>query len=205
MDADLTDPGHTDGGKAIIITAPSGAGKTTVVQFLLKHFPDFAFSVSACTRAQRSHEVHGKDYYFIDLEEFKAKILNEDFIEYQEVYKDQFYGTLKSEAERLWKMGKVILFDVDVLGALNLKKYLKNNALAIFLSVPSVEVLEKRLRNRQTETEESIQKRLAKYPKEMAYQNEFDKVVINIELEDTLTEVDKIVSAFLSCTEIKSE
>ena len=147
-------------GKLIIFSAPSGAGKTTLVQHLLSKKFGLEFSVSAATRKQRDGEVNEKDYYFLSVEEFKRRISAKDFVEWEEVYTNNFYGTLKSEMERIWEQGKVVIFDVDVIGGLNLKKEFKEDALAIFVKPPSYEELEKRLRGRSTETEEKIKQRM---------------------------------------------
>jgi guanylate kinase len=185
-------------GKIIIFSAPSGAGKTTIVRHLIKNNPNYGFSVSACTRAKRSHEAHGRDYYFLSIEDFKAKIENDEFVEWEEVYPNAYYGTLKAEIERLWALGKHVIFDVDVQGGLNLKKYYAERALAIFVSVPSLKILEERLRYRNTESEEKIQMRLAKAQAEIEFAAKFDLVLMNESLDDTLIEADKIVSAFIN-------
>ena len=164
-------------GKAIIFSAPSGSGKTTIVKHLLKKNPDLGFSISASTRDKRGRtESHGKDYYFLSPEEFKRKIDADEFIEWEEVYEGNFYGTLKSEIERIWKIGKNVIFDVDVKGGLNLKKYFGNRALAIFVKVPSLEVLKERLSDRGTESAESLSRRLFKAKFEMSFQDQFDVV-----------------------------
>ena len=170
-------------GKCIIFSAPSGAGKTSIVKHLLKIRNDLEFSVSACTREHRPEEIEGKDYYFLSLEEFKKKIVKEEFVEWEEVYQNQFYGTLKSEIERIWNKGHHVIFDVDVVGGLSLTKYFKEMALAIFVKAPSVEVLEKRLRSRGTEDDEKINKRLSKAAQEMDYAKWFDVVVLNEDLD----------------------
>ncbi|WP_299452799.1 guanylate kinase [uncultured Microscilla sp.] len=185
-------------GKVIIFSAPSGSGKTTIVQHLLKNKAQFGFSVSACTRNKRTHETHGKDYYFLTVKEFKQKIDAQEFVEWEEVYKDNFYGTLKAEVEKIRNTGKHVLFDVDVKGGINLKNYYQNDALSIFVKVPSLEVLEKRLRARNTETEESLQRRLAKVKKELQDQDKFDIIVVNETLKDTLVNVDEIIQDFIS-------
>src|SRR3989337_1422052 len=173
-------------GKAIIFSAPSGSGKTTIVKHLLKRKPDLGFSISASTRDKRGRtEQNGKDYYFLPPKEFKKKIDNDEFVEWQEVYEGNFYGTLKSEIDRVWKEGKNIIFDVDVKGGLNLKKYFGDKALAIFVKVPSLEVLKDRLNDRGTETEESLSRRLFKANFEMSFQDQFDVVLINEELSSS--------------------
>ena len=138
--------------KVIIFCAPSGSGKTTIVKHLLSVNKQLAFSVSACTRAQRANEVNGKDYYFLSHEDFKKKLVHGEFLEYEEVYGENFYGTLKSEIDRIWSEGNIVIFDVDVVGGLNLKKYFEEKALAIFVKPPSIEILSKRLKDRSTET-----------------------------------------------------
>jgi guanylate kinase len=185
-------------GKAIIFSAPSGSGKTTLVRHLLKLPLNLEFSVSACSRDKRANEVHGVDYYFLGVEGFKEKITENAFIEWEEVYENQFYGTLKKEIERIWAAGNHVIFDVDVIGGLNLKKVFGNKALAVFVKAPSVDELEQRLRTRHTETEESIQKRLNKAKKEMSFEPEFDVSIVNDNLQDAMNQADKIVSEFLS-------
>jgi guanylate kinase len=184
--------------KLVILTAPSGAGKTTVVRHLLKTRTDLAFSISATTRAMRPHETEGKDYYFISPEKFRDLIAKDEFVEWEEVYTNQFYGTLKDEINRLWGMGKHIIFDIDVKGALNLKRIFLDNSLAIFVKPPSKEILFERLRQRKTETEESLKKRLAKAEEELSYQNKFDHILVNDVLERALKEAEEVVAAFLS-------
>ncbi len=184
-------------GKLIIFSAPSGAGKTTIVHHLLKVFPQLEFSVSACSRKMRDGETDGVDYYFIPVEEFKKKIADNEFVEWEQVYKDSFYGTLKTEIERIWKKGKHVIFDVDVVGGLNLKKKFKNNALAIFVMPPSVQHLEMRLKYRETETPESMAQRIDKAENELKKVNLFDKIILNDKLENAFTEAEKIVSEFL--------
>lgn len=185
-------------GKVIIFSAPSGAGKTTIVQHLLKVFPELEFSVSACSRSMRKGETNGVDYYFISLEEFKEKIKNNEFAEYEEVYKDNYYGTLKSEIERIWKKGKHIIFDMDVMGGLNLRLQFGENALAIFVMPPSIEHLEQRLNSRETETPESIARRIGKAEQELKKAELFDKIILNDNLEHALDEAEKIVFDFLN-------
>ena len=185
-------------GKAVIFTAPSGAGKTTIVHHLLKQFPDkLAFSISATTRGKRENEKDGVDYYFLTPEQFKKKIQKGDFLEYQEVYKNQFYGTLKSEVQRLWDEGKTVLFDIDVKGAKRLKDYFGDDCLAVFIAPPSLEILIQRLKNRGTETEESLKKRIARIKKEFEYKNNFDKILINDNLEQAKAEAERLVSDFI--------
>jgi guanylate kinase len=185
-------------GKCIIFSAPSGAGKTTLVHKLLQSSTQFAFSISACSRDPRVNEIDGKDYYFIGLEAFKKKIEEEAFVEWEEVYKDNFYGTLKNELVRLWSEGKTVVFDVDVVGGLNLKKFFKNKALAIFVQPPSMEILEQRLRNRKTESEEKIQMRIAKAHEEIKRANEFDVIVENNILEEAVERVLFLANEFIN-------
>ena len=183
--------------KLIIITAPSGAGKTTIVQRLLTKFDQLAFSISATTRERRLHEKDGVDYYFISHEEFKKRIRNNDFAEWEEVYENQFYGTLKSEIERIWAMDKNIIFDIEVKGAQNLKKMYEDQALAIFIKPPSLEVLVERLKSRKTENEKSLKKRIARAKKELEYENKFDRVVVNDDLESAVAEAEQLINSFL--------
>ncbi|MBL7815280.1 MAG: guanylate kinase [Saprospiraceae bacterium] len=183
--------------KLIIVTAPSGAGKTTIVHHLLRTFPGLAFSVSATNRARRSHEVDGLDYYFLSTAEFKQRVTEGAFLEFEEVYDDQYYGTLKSEMERLWSLGKCIIFDVDVKGATNIKNAYPNESLAIFIKPPSKEILMERLKNRKTETTESLRKRIARATEELTYEERFDKVVVNDVLERAFKEAENVVRAFI--------
>ena len=184
-------------GKAIIFSAPSGSGKTTIVRHLLEKNPDLGFSISASTRDKRGRtEAHGKDYYFLTPEEFKKKIDNKEFVEWEEVYEGNFYGTLKSEVDRIWKNGKNVIFDVDVKGGINLKNYFGDKALAIFVKVPSLDVLKERLNDRGTESEESLSRRLFKANFEMTFQDKFDKVLINEDLEHSLQQAQLLYDAF---------
>ncbi len=185
-------------GKCIIFSAPSGAGKTTLVHKLLGSSSQFSFSVSACSREPRINETDGKDYYFIGIEGFKQKIGENAFIEWEEVYKDNFYGTLKSELNRIWAEGKTVVFDVDVIGGLNLKKIFKNKALAIFVQPPSLKILEDRLRGRKTESEEKIQMRISKAREEMNRSSEFDVVVENNVLEEAVERVKLLANEFVN-------
>jgi guanylate kinase len=184
--------------KLIIFTAPSGAGKTTIVKHLLKVREDLAFSISACTRSQRYGEVNGLDYYFLSVEEFKRKVSAGDFVEYEEVYENQFYGTLKAEIDRLKSLGKNVIFDIDVKGAVNIKKFYGDEALTVFVSPPSPEVLFERLKSRKTEDEESLKKRIARARIELGYEKKFDVTLINNDLETALNEAEMIVNTFLS-------
>lgn len=184
-------------GKAIIFSAPSGSGKTTIVKHLLQLNLNLEFSVSACSRQSRENEIHAKDYYFLSVEEFKAGIERQEFIEWEEVYKDHYYGTLKSELERIWNKGKQVIFDVDVVGGINLKKAFGNDAMAIFVQPPSIEVLEQRLRVRSTDTREKIRDRVAKAASEMEYAGQFDVIIVNDKLDDALARAEKVVTEFL--------
>lgn len=184
--------------KAIIISAPSGAGKTTLVKLLLQRRRDLEFSISACTRAKREGEVDGKDYYFLSDRDFQRKIREAEFIEWEEVYKGMFYGTLFSELERVWSNNKAVIFDIDVQGAIHLKEKLGKKALSIFIAPPSIEVLEERLRTRGTESEESLERRLAKSMYEMQFQNRMDAVVVNDDLEAAFMDLNQRVEKFLA-------
>jgi guanylate kinase len=184
-------------GKVIIFSAPSGSGKTTIVQHLLATMPELAFSVSATTRTQRPNEVHGKDYYFMSPEEFKQKLSQGEFLEYQQVYDDLFYGTLRSEVARIHSNGKHAIFDVDVKGGINLKKEFGEAALSVFVKVQSVEILAQRLAYRNTETEAKKAERLAKAAAELLYDKQFDIILVNDDLEKTLNEAKEIVLSFL--------
>lgn len=185
-------------GKLIVFSAPSGSGKTTIVRELLKEEKfNLEFSVSGTSRKKRPKETDGKDYYFLSTEKFKEKIKNNDFAEWEEVYENQFYGTLKSEIERIQKKGNNVIFDIDVSGGISIKKIYKDECLTIFIQPPSIKELEKRLRNRRTETDESLKKRLAKASKEMTYAKYFDIVVINDELENAINEVKGLITEFI--------
>ena len=184
-------------GKLIIFSAPSGAGKTTIVHHLLKVFPQLEFSVSACSRPMRDGETNGVDYYFMPVEEFKKKITNNEFIEWEEVYRDNFYGTLKIEIDRIWKKGKHVIFDVDVIGGLNLKNKFADRALAIFVMPPSIQDLETRLKSRETETPESVARRIGKAENELKTADLFDIVILNDELENAFAEAEQVISKFI--------
>lgn len=185
-------------GKSIIVSAPSGAGKTTIVHRLMTEIPALAFSISACSRGARPMEQEGKDYYFLGVEGFKKAIENEEFIEWEEVYADHYYGTLIREVQRLWDEGKVIIFDVDVVGGLNLKALFKEHALSIFIKPPSVGILEKRLRARETESEERIALRIKKSAWELSQAESFDVCILNDDLEKAVSEAKIKVKRFIS-------
>ena len=185
-------------GKVIIVSAPSGAGKTSIVRHVLEFLPELRFSTSATTRAKREGEVDGRDYHFLTVEDFKEGIRNDDFLEWEEVYANQFYGTLKSEIQRIWDEGKTVIFDVDVKGGLNIKKYFGDDAMAIFIEPPSIQELENRLRNRGTETEESLHKRLEKAEYEMTFAPQFDKTILNDDLDVARAEMLQTVRDFLN-------
>ncbi len=185
--------------KLIIFSAPSGSGKTTIVRHLLSlEKLNLAFSISATSRAPRGEEQHGKEYYFLTADDFKTKIEQRAFMEWEEVYAGCYYGTLKAEVERLWAMGKHVVFDIDVAGGLRLKKQYPEQTLAIFVQPPSLEALEERLRNRQTESEEKIQMRLAKAEQEMATAKQFDVIIKNDDLQQALQEAERMVTEFIS-------
>ena len=184
-------------GKAIIISAPSGAGKTTLVNKLLEAKLPLLFSISACSRAPREGEEDKKDYYFLSIEEFKEKIKAQDFIEWEEVYEGNFYGTLKKEIERIWKEKKHVVFDVDVIGGISLKEYFMENSISIFIKPPSMEVLSKRLKKRNTEDRKSIKNRLEKSFEEMKSIDKFDKIIVNDELSISSKNIIETVKKFL--------
>ncbi|MBL0129118.1 MAG: guanylate kinase [Flavobacteriales bacterium] len=188
---------HSEG-KCVIISAPSGAGKTTIVHHLIAKDLGLAFSVSATSRAKRSHEHDGRDYHFLTAEEFKLRIDADAFVEWEEVYTGQYYGTLKSEVERIWDEGHRPIFDVDVEGGLNLKRAFGANALAIFIAPPSLSVLEQRLHSRGTETPESLLRRLDKAAHELTYAQRFDHVIVNDDLDRACSQAVSLVRAFLS-------
>ena len=195
----MVEPLKTPDPKLIIVSAPSGAGKTTIVRHLLSLPIAVAFSVSATSRSPRNGELDGKDYYFLSNDDFKEKVANNEFLEWEEVYPGTCYGTLKSEVDRIWNDGKSVIFDVDVIGGLNIKNIFGDKALAIFVQPPSVETLRQRLRGRSTETEEKINMRIAKAEYELEFANRFDVVLINDKLEVALSEAESLVRNFLGC------
>lgn len=185
-------------GKLLVFSAPSGSGKTTIVRYLLDQKElHLDFSISATSREKRGEEIHGRDYYFLSMEEFQQKIDNDEFVEYEEVYTNNFYGTLKSELERIWALGKHVIFDIDVIGGLKIKEQFPKQTLAIFVSPPSVEELERRLRYRQTESDEKIAMRLAKAENEIAKAHKFDVILKNYDLEIAKTDAYKLVHDYL--------
>ncbi|MBR6055433.1 MAG: guanylate kinase [Bacteroidales bacterium] len=185
-------------GKTLIFSAPSGSGKSTVVHHLLENHPEIEFSVSATSRAPRGEEKDGVDYWFLSEEEFRRRIAEGGFVEFEEVYSGSFYGTLKSEVERIWAKGHVIIFDVDVKGGVNLKRYFGDSALSVFIQAPSVEELRKRLVLRGTDSPEAIDRRVAKAAEEMTYAPKFDRVLINDDLQTAFAEAEAMVSEFLA-------
>jgi guanylate kinase len=184
-------------GKLVIISAPSGAGKTTIVKHLLDSGLNLSFSVSATTRAKRDNETDGEDYFFLTIQEFKKRIENNEFVEWEEVYKDLLYGTLKSELERIWRIGKNVIFDVDVKGGISLKNKFGTDAIAIFIMPPSVAELENRLIKRATDTPEKIKIRVEKAKNELKFADQFDSIIVNHQLDKAKEETLKIVSSFL--------
>ena len=184
-------------GKLVIFSAPSGSGKTTIVRELLKRFSCFEFSISATSRKPRGEEKDGVDYYFLTAEEFRARVERDEFVEWEEVYAGTCYGTLKSEVERIWAKGNVIVFDVDVMGGINLKRLFGDDACSIFIMPPSIEELERRLRGRGTDSEEVIQKRIGKAEFELSKSPEFDYTVVNDVLADAVNEATDIINNFL--------
>jgi guanylate kinase len=186
-------------GKLIVFSAPSGSGKTTIVRHLLAQADlNLEFSISAATREPRGEEVNGKDYYFMSLDQFKQHIKNEDFVEWEEVYRDNFYGTLKSEVERIWAKGKNVIFDIDVAGGLRIKSKFQEETLAVFVKPPSVDELKRRLKERSTESEEKINMRIAKAHVELATAPQFDVIIKNYDLEVALNEAYQLVKNFIN-------
>lgn len=184
-------------GKLIIISAPSGSGKTTIAKYLLAQMPVLEFSISATTRSKRPGEEHGKDYYFISVDEFNTRVANGEFVEHEEVYEGVFYGTLKSEVERIWAKGHHVVFDVDVVGAKNLKQMYGDKALLMFITLPDFETLENRLRSRSTETAEQLDMRLGKARHELEYEKYADVRLINDVLENAQQRAQQIVTRFI--------
>lgn len=187
------------GGKLIVFSAPSGSGKTTIVRHLLKQKElNLEFSISATSRAPRGGEKHGEHYYYISLKEFKQHIKNDDFLEWEEVYRDNFYGTLKTEIERIWALGKNVIFDIDVVGGLRIKKKFPDKTLAVFVKPPSVDELKIRLKKRKTESEDKINMRVAKASVEMATAPQFDHIIENDILDHALEKAHKLVNEFIT-------
>lgn len=188
-----------ENGKMVIFSAPSGSGKTTIVRHLLKVFPNnLAFSISATSRPKRGVEENGKDYHYLSIEEFKQKVDNGEFLEWEEVYAGVYYGTLRSEVEKIWAEGKAVIFDIDVEGGLNLKNQFKDHALAVFVMPPSIKILEERLKSRSTDNPESIARRVAKAEKELKTAELFDTFILNEHLDAALVKAEKVVGDFLS-------
>ena len=186
-----------DNRKAVIFSAPSGSGKSTIVSHILKLHPELKFSVSAASRAPRGDEKNGVAYWFISADEFRKRIADNEFVEYEEVYPGSFYGTLKSEVERIWDNGDAIIFDVDVKGGVNPKKYFGDRALSVFIQAPSVEVLRQRLVSRATDSPEAIERRVAKAAEEMTYADKFDHIIVNDDLQKAYADAEKLVDDFL--------
>jgi len=183
--------------KLIVISAPSGAGKTSIVHYLLEEIHHLSFSVSACSREKRTKEIDGKDYHFFGVSGFKKKIEENAFLEWEEVYENQYYGTLKSEVQRIWDEGKSVIFDVDVVGGINIKKQYPQECLSVFIMPPSVDVLRERISNRGSESEEMIEKRLNKSEEEISRNQEFDSVILNDDFEIACKEAKQIITNFI--------
>ena len=188
---------NSSNNKVIIFSAPSGSGKSTIVNHLLSKYPFLEFSISATSRAPRGEEKHGKEYFFFSTEEFESLISQEAFVEYEEVYKGSYYGTLKSEIERIWAKGHTILFDIDVKGGVNLKRIFGDAAMAVFVKPPCVEELRKRLIGRGTDTPEAIEKRVAKAAEELTYEKYFDVILVNDHLDESLAEAERLIDSFV--------
>jgi len=186
-------------GKVLIFSAPSGSGKSTIVNHILERHPEIEFSVSATSRAPRGAEQDGVEYLFYSAGTFRSLVADDKFVEYEEVYPDRFYGTLKSEVNRIWSKGHVIIFDVDVKGGVSLKNYFGDAALSVFIQAPSVEELRRRLVARATDTPEAIEERVAKAAEEMTYAPRFDRILVNDDLQTAFREAEEMVDAFLSC------
>lgn len=184
-------------GKMIIFSAPSGAGKTTIVKGVLERVTDLEFSISACSRPQRQGEQHGVDYYFLSQEDFRRKIDQGEFLEWEEVYPGSYYGTLRQEVERIWQKNKHVIFDVDVAGGVNIKKQYPDQALSIFVMPPSIEELERRLKQRGTETAQSLEKRVGKAQHEIAFASQFDTILINDDLNEAIEKAARLIHDFL--------
>lgn len=187
--------------KVLIFSAPSGTGKSTIVSYLLKRFPQLEFSISATSRAPRGEEINGKEYYFLSKDEFMQKVKENAFFEWEEVYSGSYYGTLQSEMERIWKKGNTVVFDIDVNGGLNIKRKLGSRACSIFIMPPSIEELRRRLTLRNTDTPEAIEKRIAKAEQEIACHDKFDIVIVNDDLETACKQAEQVVRNFISRAE----
>jgi guanylate kinase len=193
-------------GKMIIFSAPSGSGKTTLVKHIVKTFPEYIeFSISATSRPRRGIEENGKDYYYLSADEFKNRVENNEFLEWEEVYSGTHYGTLRSEVERIWKKGKAVIFDIDVEGGLNLKSQFKEHAMAVFVMPPSIKILEERLHSRSTDSKESIARRIAKAEKELKTAELFDVFILNENLAEASAKAEELVRGFLEIDKPESD